>query len=66
MENDLYINAVSPGIVTTEENNPIGNARVSSTKLAHIYKKVLEGKEKGKVFKPWNLKVHGKLYRGHF
>ena len=63
MENDLYINVVSPGVVTTEENIPNGNARVNGTELAHVYLKVLEGKEKGKVLKPWNLNIHGKLHR---
>lgn len=44
-------------------NNPIGNARVNSTDLANVYLKVIEGNESGKIIKPWNLEVDGKLYR---
>jgi len=63
LEKSVRINAVSPGVVSLEEDIALGNAKVNSTKLAQVYLQILEGNESGNIFKPWNLNLNGILYR---
>ncbi|MBS2213973.1 short chain dehydrogenase [Carboxylicivirga mesophila] len=63
LERDIKINVISPGVVTTAPDTIIGHASVNSTQLAKAYEKVLHSHESGKVYKAWNLKAEGVLYR---
>ncbi len=63
LQNNIRINVISPGVVVTDKDPALGNARVNSTELAKVYLKALESEITGQTIRAWNINYNGKLYR---